>query len=85
VLTFVSSTSWSISISFDVSVLHLQDELVSLVFSSLFMCRSLRRQNQFTLVTCCILVVVMGWDCSLRTEALGLLYYPRMIAMWATK
>jgi hypothetical protein len=31
-------------------------------------------------VKICKLVVVMGWDCRLSTAALGLLYYPRMIA-----
>jgi hypothetical protein len=31
------------------------------------------------------LAVVMGWDCHLSTAALGLLYYPRMIAMWASE
>jgi hypothetical protein len=30
----------------------------------------------------CRLVVVMGWDCRLRTTTLGLLYYPRVTAMW---
>jgi hypothetical protein len=29
----------------------------------------------------CRLVVVIGGDCRLSTAALGLLYYPRMIAM----
>jgi hypothetical protein len=29
----------------------------------------------------CRLVIVMGRDCRLSTAALGLLYYPRMIAM----
>jgi hypothetical protein len=30
----------------------------------------------------CRLVVVMGWDCRLRTAAVGLLFYPRVTAMW---
>jgi hypothetical protein len=30
----------------------------------------------------CRLVVVMGWDCRLRTAALGLLFYPWVISMW---
>jgi hypothetical protein len=33
----------------------------------------------------CILFVVMGRDCLLSTAALGLLYYPRMIAMWTSE
>jgi hypothetical protein len=33
----------------------------------------------------CRLFVVMGWDCRLITAALGLLYYPRVIAMWTSE
>jgi hypothetical protein len=32
----------------------------------------------------CRLVVVMGWDYRLSTAALGLLYYPQVIAMWTS-
>jgi hypothetical protein len=32
----------------------------------------------------CRLVVVMGWDCRLSTAALGLLYCPRVTAMWTS-
>jgi hypothetical protein len=46
----------------------------------------------FLMVKCCVfvavdcrLVVVMEWDCRLSTAALGLLYYPRMIAVWASE